>query len=1032
VATLPTAIGRYKVIRSLGEGGMGSVYLALDPVIDRLVAIKQLKEDLDNDDLRERFAREARSAGRLRHANIPIIFDVGEDRGHPFIAMEYIEGRTLAELIKTRAEVPLPQKLYWMEQLAGGLAYAHLLGIVHRDIKPANLMVDRLGTLKILDFGIARLGGSGMTQAGMLMGTLNYMSPEQVSGVGVDHLADVFAVGAVFYEILSYRRAFPGDLQDGILHRLLYKDPDPPIEEACPGLDPEIAQIVSRALQKDPARRHQDLEEMRTEVGLVRERLDPTHSSGSFPIAVGPDAPAGATGGTPLPSSPRDMRTPRRGPDREQAARLRLQQIEGHLATARRALDTLQYEVVFDACQKALILDPDNSQALHLADRARAFFDEKPPSSPAVFVPEQAARRATPPGLSVQQAIDRAKEAFRHGSFAEAVESAERALAIDPASTEAKRLREQARDILETRRQIEEEDRARQVASQARRQFDEGDQSGALRLLETHQPRHEVIDTALRDLRARKAAEDRRRLEDAQVREVVDEARRQFADGHESDALRLLEAHQPRHEVIEHALIELRAKKAAAERRRQEELRARKTAEDARALFAAGEEAAALTQLEAYQPEHEIIEGTLAELRARKAAADRRREQERRARQVVDEARRRFAAGDEAGALALLEAHHPPGELVEEALAELRTEHAAAELRREERRARDHVEAARRRFDDGDPTAAIGLLESYAPGNRLVDTALTELRAAADRLQQTARLRAGQDVDRSTKLLDIVPGMAGTVPASDMPTRMVPADLDQTRVMPPLAPRPESVEAELTRPATPALPVTPIATPAPTRPEVVRPPMPVPSAIPPPLAPPEVAPPPPRSMTESVGAELASFDVAQEAPSESRGARPAAPFARPERHAAPAPKRLWIYLTAAAAALVFVVAGVVFGVRILRNVQKTGTSEQESAGAPVPDLKLDGTSAYIKFQITDADGKQVFQDACQGLPCAVPNPPAGNYTLTVVFDGCRKPATVIPFTVPSGATILAKSPCSAAIVEKHTKELEDAASRDRK
>src|SRR5436190_17550324 len=156
---------------------MGSVYLARDPAIDRNVAIKLLREGYDNAALRERFMREARSAGRLRHINIVTIFDVGEHEKQPFIAMEYVEGETLHGLIKRRAALSIGRKIQLMDELAAGLQYAHRAGIVHRDIKPKNVMLDADGVLKVLDFGIARVndGGGIKTQAGMLMGTLNYM-----------------------------------------------------------------------------------------------------------------------------------------------------------------------------------------------------------------------------------------------------------------------------------------------------------------------------------------------------------------------------------------------------------------------------------------------------------------------------------------------------------------------------------------------------------------------------------------------------------------------------------------------------------------------------------------------------------------------------------------------------------------------------------------------------------------------------------------------------------------------------------------
>ncbi len=284
-SALPPTIGRYKVISRLGQGGMGSVYLATDPAIDRMVAIKFLREGLDEPELRERFLREARAVGRLQHSNIVVIFDVGEDDGRPYIAMEYVQGSTLREVISRKDPVSLAQKLSWIEQLCAALAYAHKMGVVHRDIKPSNLVVDPQSNLKILDFGIARLLTSSNTQAGMLIGTMNYMAPEQVLGAPIDHRADMFAVGAVCYELLSGRQAFPGGLQDGILLRVLHETPEP-LAAISPDLDPDIIAIVERALQKEPAKRYQDLEEMRVAVSAVREKLGPSA------IVVPGDSPA--------------------------------------------------------------------------------------------------------------------------------------------------------------------------------------------------------------------------------------------------------------------------------------------------------------------------------------------------------------------------------------------------------------------------------------------------------------------------------------------------------------------------------------------------------------------------------------------------------------------------------------------------------------------------------------------------------------------------------------------------------------------
>ena len=267
------AIGRYQTVKCIGSGGMGAVYLARDPLLDRPVAIKLLPEPFHTPQQMERFSREARAAARLTHRNVVTIYDVGEHDGCPFIAMEFIPGETLADHI-SRQTLPLERRLALTEQLCDGLEHAHCAGIVHRDIKPANLMLTPDGVLKIVDFGIARLvdsRSSGLTQANTILGSVNYMSPEQFGGEA-DRLSDIFAVGAVLYELLSGRKAFPGTVRDGVIQRILVGAPEP-LPRLCPGLDQGIVGIVDRSLQKIPADRYPDLETMRRDIAAARQRL---------------------------------------------------------------------------------------------------------------------------------------------------------------------------------------------------------------------------------------------------------------------------------------------------------------------------------------------------------------------------------------------------------------------------------------------------------------------------------------------------------------------------------------------------------------------------------------------------------------------------------------------------------------------------------------------------------------------------------------------------------------------------------------
>lgn len=274
MATLPTKIGQFEVLRQIGSGGMGAVYLGRDPELDRQVAIKVIREEVHDQEVLDRFFREARAAAALRHPNIITIYASGQHEHQPYMVMEFVDGESLADIIKKRQSLSLSQKLTYLEQICSGLSFAHRAGIVHRDIKPANVMIDRDGIVRILDFGIARIEGSAMTQDGALMGSLNYMSPEQMLGRTIDHRSDIFSVGSLAYELVCYQQAFKGGLNDGLLQRLPYQDP-PPLHEAAPDLPYAVEEIIMRALQKAPENRFKDLAEMRNALLAVQQAPPP-------------------------------------------------------------------------------------------------------------------------------------------------------------------------------------------------------------------------------------------------------------------------------------------------------------------------------------------------------------------------------------------------------------------------------------------------------------------------------------------------------------------------------------------------------------------------------------------------------------------------------------------------------------------------------------------------------------------------------------------------------------------------------------
>jgi serine/threonine-protein kinase len=265
--------GRYRVKHRIGSGGMADVYCALDEQLGRDVALKLLHRRFAEDqEFVERFRREASSAAGLQHPNVVGVFDRGEWDGTSYIAMEHLEGRTLKQLITEEAPLDPIRAIDLVVQLLRAARFAHKRGIIHRDLKPHNAIVDPDGRVKVTDFGIARAGASDMTQTGSIMGTAQYLSPEQAQGVAVDERSDLYSVGVVLYEMLTGRVPFEGDSAVSIALKQVAEAPTPPSElnSATP---PELEAVILRSLAKDPAQRFQDAEEFITALDRVRGHL---------------------------------------------------------------------------------------------------------------------------------------------------------------------------------------------------------------------------------------------------------------------------------------------------------------------------------------------------------------------------------------------------------------------------------------------------------------------------------------------------------------------------------------------------------------------------------------------------------------------------------------------------------------------------------------------------------------------------------------------------------------------------------------
>ncbi len=538
-------VGKYLIVAKIGSGAMGDVYRAHDRTLNRDVAVKTMAELYASDDqLVQRFHREAQSAARLNHPNVVTVFDFGSEQGKFYLAMELLDGADLKELIASRSLNDLWDKLDVMEQIAEGLAYAHQQGVVHRDLKPANIRVLPNGRVKIMDFGLARIGTSEMTRTGMVMGTPNYMSPEQVRGTKADARSDIFSLGAVFYELLSGKKAFNADSMHTILYKVLEEDPEP-VRTWVPGLPGPFVAFVERCLAKEPEHRYQHAGEMRDALRKVREAL----ASGEYTpasdgdatmaeVAADPAAPTMMEPGTVLgPNAAARAATKgaaaldltgMAAPAGETLkgaktlngrARTRMGPAAAAAAApvAAPAAASSRWPVYVGAAAVLMVV----AVGVVLALRGRVM-----PTATPIPTDVSADQVGALKEALVGNQVELARVDLENKDYKAAIGRAERALALDPSSAEARQVRDQAQ------RTAAELDA---VALEAKSAFEAGDTDHATRALArvlALDPHHPVVSelTAALNVHFRKQAEDARRMAD-DARRDADSIRASAPDG---------------------------------------------------------------------------------------------------------------------------------------------------------------------------------------------------------------------------------------------------------------------------------------------------------------------------------------------------------------------------------------------------------------------------------------------------------------------------------------------------------------------
>jgi eukaryotic-like serine/threonine-protein kinase len=520
----PTKLGKYVIKSQLGKGGMGVVYLAEDKRLGRPVALKMMSPSLaDDPELLERFYREAQSAGQLRHPNIVTIYDIDEADGIPFIAMEFLEGESLESIIKSGKDVPILKKVDIITQTCRGLHYAHEHGIVHRDVKPANIVVLKDGTVKIVDFGIARVAGGTKTRTGVVMGTPMYMSPEQVLGHSVDGRSDIFSAGVILYELLTHHNPFGGGDFTTILFRIVDAKPES-LSLILPNCPPLLDTALTKALAKDREERYQTAQDFAFDLQQVGDYLRKhmvtlyveqgvrSIDEGNLTLAK-----ESLQRVLEIDSNHNVARSLLAKVQEQIYSRKRTQKVEQSILQAKEAMQSEEYEEAILVLDEILRLEPSHEEARQCKQ---------------VAVEERDRLR------KIHRYMEAAEKLMADDDLQGAKSQLEMVLALDPAHSAAQAM------FASVTHEIDDRDllrRVRQYTESAKTHLAEKNYPKALELLQAAQQLDPVnidVESLLRLVRSGQEKEERRKLLDQRLAEIQEALNRDQFEG----ALRLAES----------------------------------------------------------------------------------------------------------------------------------------------------------------------------------------------------------------------------------------------------------------------------------------------------------------------------------------------------------------------------------------------------------------------------------------------------------------------------------------------------------